>query len=73
MIVITEDQKEVLFRYLPEAENIIANDDFPLLLDKFDTKITEIGFNNNYELNKIGLILQKLYDDIFYQNEDWEG
>jgi hypothetical protein len=31
---------------------------------QLDDKITEIGFDEDYNLNEEGLILQKLYDEL---------
>ena len=44
-------------------------DDIEELLLKLDDKIIEIGFEPDCEwLNPVGLKLQKLYDDLDYQN-----
>ena len=44
-------------------------DIYQLLLD-LDNKITEIGFDENYDLNEEGRLLQRLYDDLYYQNSE---
>ena len=42
---------------------------YQLLLD-LDDKITEIGFDENYDINEEGILLQRLYDDLYYQNSE---
>lgn len=60
---ITDEQREVLKKYGVE---IFDNVNDTLLA--LDDKITEIGFNSDYSLNKTGLLLQLLYDKLYNQN-----
>ena len=62
-MIITQEQKDTLIQNNVE---IFDNTDDTLLA--LDDKITEIGFNSDYTLNKTGLMLQRLYDDLYYQN-----
>ena len=62
---ITEKQKELVKKYLKKSYTEIQQ----LLLD-LDDKITEIGFDDNYDLNEEGILLQRLYDDLYYQNSE---
>lgn len=62
---ITEKQKKLVQTYLKKA----YTDIYQLLLD-LDDKITEIGFDENYDLNEEGRLLQRLYDDLYYQNSE---
>ena len=57
---LSKEQRDLLTEY-----NVTVSDDIRTLLLDLDAKITEIGFNSDYSLNKIGLKLQKLYDDIY--------
>ena len=68
MLKLNEKQKELLLRYLPELGNSVVAGDINSVLDKLDEKITEIGFNADYSLNKVGLQLQRLYDELYDQN-----
>ena len=68
MLRISNEQKELLIKYLPDVEKCITTDDIDTVLDRLDNKITEIGFNANYELNGVGLKLQRLYDELYNQN-----
>ena len=63
-MIISESQAELLSQY-----DIQTNDDINILLLDLDDKITEIGFNKDYSLNEIGLKLQRLYDQIYIQNQ----
>lgn len=65
MIKITDEQRELFTGYLNEKE---LQNDIDEVLDVLDDKITEIGFNSDYELNEVGLKLQQLYDQLFNQN-----
>ena len=62
---ITEKQKKLVQTYLKKA----YTDIYQLLLD-LDNKIKEIGFDENYDLNEEGRLLQRLYDDLYYQNSE---
>lgn len=65
MIEITEKQKELVKTYLKKSYT-----DIDLLLTELDDKITEIGFDDNYDINEEGILLQRLYDDLYYQNSE---
>ena len=60
---INDEQKRLLNKY-----GIVIQDDINGLLLDLDAKITEIGFNADYSLNKVGLQLQRLYDELYDQN-----
>ena len=60
---IKDEQKRFLNKY-----GIVIQDDINGLLLDLDAKITEIGFNADYSLNKVGLQLQRLYDELYDQN-----
>lgn len=60
---ITNEQREILAKY-----DIAVARDIDTVLDRLDDKITEIGFNADYELNEVGLKLQLLYDQLYSQN-----
>ena len=62
---ITEKQKELVKKYLKKSYTEI----YQLLLD-LDDKITEIVFDENYDINEEGILLQRLYDDLYYQNSE---
>lgn len=64
-MIITEKQKELVKTYLKKSYT-----DIDLLLTELDDKITEIGFDENYDINEEGILLQRLYDDLYYQNSE---
>jgi predicted transcriptional regulator len=68
MMNIADEQKQLLLEHMPEAQRSFDNNDIDQLLEDLDAKITEIGFDADYELNDIGLKLQKLYDELYDQN-----
>ena len=65
MLNITEEQRKLFIDHLSEKELQNSIDD---VLDVLDEKLTEIGFNADYSLNKVGLKLQRLYDEPYSQN-----
>lgn len=68
MLNITDSQKQLLLEHLPSAAQCIEDNDIDQLLEDLDDKITEVGFDANYELNELGLELQQLYDQLYSQN-----
>ena len=68
MLNVSNEQREQLIEYLPDMEKCITTDDIDTVLDRLDNKITEIGFTPGYELNEVGLKLQRLYDELYNQN-----
>ena len=64
-MIITEKQKELVKKYLKKSYT-----DIDLLLTELDDKITEIGYDENYDINEEGILLQRLYDDLYYQNSE---
>jgi len=60
---ITAEQKALLREY-----NIYVFEDINDTLLELDAKITEVGFDDDYSLNKEGLKLQRLYDELYCQN-----
>lgn len=60
---ITDEQRKLLEKYSVEVLDDV--DDTLLALDD---KITEVGFNTDYSLNKKGRELQKLYDELYAAN-----
>lgn len=68
MLNIKDTQRDFLIKNLPNSQQHIDSGDIDQLLEDLDDKITEIGFDAEYELNAVGLQLQKLYDEIYDQN-----
>ena len=68
MVYITDEQKNILAVYLDNFNELIKSNDVNDLLDELDDLITDIGFDENYELTEEGLKLQLLYDQIYNQN-----
>lgn len=65
---ISNEQIKQLYKYLPDIEICITTGGIDTVLDRLDDKITEIGFTIEYELNDVGLELQRLYDELYNQN-----
>lgn len=67
MLNITEEQISKLKEYF-DIDEYTSNDNIDGLLMALDDVITDVGFDENYELNKEGLKLQLIYDQIYNQN-----
>ncbi len=67
MLNITEEQISKLKKYF-DIDEYTSNDNIDGLLMALDDVITDVGFDENYELNKEGLKLQLIYDQIYNQN-----
>lgn len=55
-------------RRLLEEFGVAVSGEINTVLLNLDSKITEIGFDINYNLNETGMRLQRLYDEIYDQN-----
>lgn len=67
MLNITEEQISELKKYF-DTDEYTSNDNIDGLLMALDDVITDVGFDENYKLNKEGLKLQLIYDQIYNQN-----
>lgn len=67
MLNIKEEQISELKKYF-DTDEYTSNDNIDGLLMALDDVITDVGFDENYELNKEGLKLQLIYDQIYNQN-----
>ena len=57
------------FVFKEEPEKLIASDDCNDLLDELNYWLTFEGFDKNYNLNKVGLRVQEIYDYVYANNE----
>lgn len=68
-MIITDKQIDALRPYMPNINDFVLADDlyeFELALDEL---IVKVGFGKDDELNETGLLLQRLYDEIYLQND----
>lgn len=65
---VTNDQVKILKEYIPNIEEIIAEDDIGVVLDAIDDVIISNILSNNDEPDADGIKLQRIYDQIFVQN-----
>lgn len=66
--MLSDEQKRILDKY-----GVYSGEDIDFVLDELDAKITEIGFTDDWQsLNDTGDILQRLYDEIYVQEDDEE-
>ena len=65
---VTNDQVKILKEYIPNIEEIIAEEDIGVVLDAIDDVIISNILSNNDEPDADGIKLQRIYDQIFVQN-----
>lgn len=67
-MIITSKQIETLARYLPNLDKLIQDGNVQALLDEIDNVIVDNILANNEEPDAEGILLQRIYDQIFNQN-----
>ena len=67
-MIVTTEQIEILKLYIKNIEDLIANGDIQQLLDAIDDIIVDNILSHNDEPDAEGIKLQRIYDQIFYQN-----
>lgn len=64
---ITDSDYKIIKKY---NININENMNIDDILDEIEAKMFEIGFEENDEINKDGIELERLYDNIFHNNKE---
>lgn len=67
-ICITERQKACLKKYEIPFEEALEKDDLDMLLDNIDDAIVRNIVLNGDEPDEVGVLLQRVYDQIYFQN-----
>ena len=65
---VTKEQIEILTPYIDNLSELLAGDDVQELLDAIDDVIVNNILGNHNEPDKEGILLQRIYDQIFNQN-----
>ena len=65
---ITQEQLDVLKRHIENIEDLISADDVQEVLDAIDNVIVDNILAHNDEPDKEGIMLQRIYDQIYKQN-----
>lgn len=68
MIKVTEEQRQVLKKYIEDIDTLIGEDNVQILLDAIDDEIVSNILENDDEPSEDGIKLQKIYDQIYNQN-----
>lgn len=69
MLNLTEEQQEFLKENFKDAEKMMNSDTVNDILLPLDALITYQGFDDYYALTSWGNKAQRIYDDIYTQNE----
>ena len=64
---ITDSDYKIIKKY---NININENMNIDDILDEIEAKMFEMGFEENDEINLDGIELERLYDNIFYNNKE---
>ena len=70
VLFITNEQIEKLKPYIANVVELASNESDQPLLDAINDVILDNILANNDEPDELGIWLQKIYDEIFKQNED---
>lgn len=66
--MLSDEQRKILDKY-----GVYSGEDIDLVLDELENKVLEIGYLDNWEsLNDTGAMLERLYDEIYVQEDDEE-
>lgn len=65
---VTQEQLDVLKRYIENIEDLISAGDVQAVLDAIDNVIVDNILAHNDEPDKEGIMLQRIYDQIYNQN-----
>lgn len=67
-MVITDEQKELAERFIPNIQRYIDEVEVDRLLDALKAKIDEVGYGTDHQLNETGKALKKLCEELDEQN-----
>lgn len=67
-MIVKADHIEALRPYIDNIDSLVQSDNVQSLLDAIDDVIVGNILANNDEPDAEGIKLQKIYDEIFYQN-----
>ena len=67
-MIITEQQIRELEVYIKNIKELVQKGDVQEVLDAIDDVIVSNILGNNDEQDEEGIRLQRIYDDIFYEN-----
>lgn len=66
--MLSDEQRKILDKY-----GVYSGEDIDLVLDELENKMLDIGFEKGQEtLNDTGAMLERLYDEIYVQEDDEE-
>lgn len=66
--MLSDEHRRILDKY-----GVYSGEDIDLVLDELENKVLEIGYLDNWEsLNDTGAMLERLYDEIYVQEDDEE-
>lgn len=70
MVKLREHEIKFLKENFENADALIQSEKVNDILEPLDELIVHRGFDEDYDLNELGQKAQKIYDDIFYNNEE---
>ncbi len=68
LMIIKNEQLKVLKQYIDNIEELVQSDSVQDVLDAIDDVIVDNILGNHDEPDEEGIILQRIYDEIYNQN-----
>ena len=68
-MIVKDEQIKILKIYIENIEELVEEDDVQAVLDSIDDIIVDNILKNDEEPDAEGIKLQKIYDEIYDQNE----
>ena len=65
---ISKEQIEIITKYVPDVAKLVKEDDVQVLLDAIDDVIVNNILGHNNEPDATGIMLQRIWDQIYNQN-----
>lgn len=69
-MIITKEQEKFLKEHIESFDEFLNKDDVDGLLDAISDYQLEVGFEKDGEPNKLGLKIERIYDEVLSQNDD---
>ncbi len=68
-MILTKEQRKLIEAELPELVKFLEENDIDSLLEAMDIALLDY-MDKDYNLSTKGVEIQKLYDAVYYQNEE---
>ena len=70
LLNLKKNEVEFISKNIENSENLLQTDKVNDILDSLSDWILENGFDENYDLTDEGRLAQRIYDNIYMNNEE---